>query len=673
MSPNPWGVLGIEPTRDVAEIRRAYAAVLKRTRPEEDPAGFAELRQAYERALAQARAGARVVQFVTPVAEPVGQSPAPVATAEAAAPAATAEGAAPAATAEIVAPAAAAVSTPAAQPSAPAAQPPAPAAQPSAPVAQPPAPAAQPSAPAAQAPAPAAQPSAPVAQPPAPAAQPSAPAAQAPAPVAQPSAPAVTSIASPTAPAEIQQLRSALLALKQAAVSSPPADPKTLQALLDACLNAPALENLSVQLEFEPVMVQFLIQTQPVTRCLLETVIQRWQWRERLRTRLGPGVAALLAHAENLEQLQKTSPSVHRALTRAPQPLSLWIGIVFFGLHRSVREALGQFRGGSPDVFNPQALQWWSWFLTEPHAHPVLIRMTVLFMSAGALVGGFEGRGVMLALSGAMAGLSCGALAGFLLTGLWWGLVDWPRHKLRALRQGASRGLRLGWAPACLAACALAAFLPNTLAAASGALVVSLPLVFWAVAMAPGFVEFNIAPLQRVWGLVLVNLPLALWWLIFMDAPAVLPTMAMSIVFVATLLSFALGQSLLWREFLHGLRTESRQAARWGVLALALGGLALALLTTPGPLGSRLILMCLVAIVLAQRTPASNITGRQLKIKYYAGLAAAFYVVPNLIREGSGPVLQLGGALFMSGVIVSTAMGFYNEWRATREVAPAAA
>ena len=47
-----WAELGIEPTRDAAAIRRAYAARLKTIRPDEDPQGFARLRQAYERALA---------------------------------------------------------------------------------------------------------------------------------------------------------------------------------------------------------------------------------------------------------------------------------------------------------------------------------------------------------------------------------------------------------------------------------------------------------------------------------------------------------------------------------------------------------------------------------------------------------------------------------------------
>ncbi|WP_226102498.1 J domain-containing protein [Dickeya oryzae] len=49
-----WQTLGIPPTRDEAEIRRAYARRLKIYRPDSDPAGYQQLREAFDAAKQQA-------------------------------------------------------------------------------------------------------------------------------------------------------------------------------------------------------------------------------------------------------------------------------------------------------------------------------------------------------------------------------------------------------------------------------------------------------------------------------------------------------------------------------------------------------------------------------------------------------------------------------------------
>ena len=49
-----WTALGLEPTKDVSAIKRAYAEKAKTCHPEEDPEGFLQLRQAYQTALAYA-------------------------------------------------------------------------------------------------------------------------------------------------------------------------------------------------------------------------------------------------------------------------------------------------------------------------------------------------------------------------------------------------------------------------------------------------------------------------------------------------------------------------------------------------------------------------------------------------------------------------------------------
>ncbi len=52
---NIWRVLGLQPTRDVAAIRRAYANAARQYHPEEQPEEFKRVRSAYEHAMAYAR------------------------------------------------------------------------------------------------------------------------------------------------------------------------------------------------------------------------------------------------------------------------------------------------------------------------------------------------------------------------------------------------------------------------------------------------------------------------------------------------------------------------------------------------------------------------------------------------------------------------------------------
>ena len=50
-----WSILGIEPTREIADIRKAYARAARKYHPEEQPEEFQRLHTAYEKALEYAR------------------------------------------------------------------------------------------------------------------------------------------------------------------------------------------------------------------------------------------------------------------------------------------------------------------------------------------------------------------------------------------------------------------------------------------------------------------------------------------------------------------------------------------------------------------------------------------------------------------------------------------
>ena len=58
-----WSILGLEPTKEVSAIRRAYAQQSRTCHPEEDPEGFLRLREAYQATLAYAENDAPAFEF----------------------------------------------------------------------------------------------------------------------------------------------------------------------------------------------------------------------------------------------------------------------------------------------------------------------------------------------------------------------------------------------------------------------------------------------------------------------------------------------------------------------------------------------------------------------------------------------------------------------------------
>jgi hypothetical protein len=348
----------------------------------------------------------------------------------------------------------------------------------------------------------------------------------------------------------------------------------------------------------------------------------------------------------------------------------LWIQLVCFRLDNSVQEALDAFRNVAPGTFDARAQAWWSRYFTRPHIRPEWIRAAGFLAVLGLLEGASKAQifGPRLWVNSAM-GFLIGGVGGLVLAGLWFALVDWPRHRLSNSRRGLSPWQRLGWAPTAFAACILTAiFGDNSVQSTFGAVIVSVMLLAWIILLVPAWRDSSRSPeLLRVWAGVVVNVPLGVWWVLMNNGLWTPPTLAMSIEFVATLLAFAFGQSVLWVEVLRNTTRSQRQQARAAFAAVALGAMTLLLCTRLGLEGNHLLLMCLVLIVLGHRTLAVNLTAEQVKIRHYVTLIPAVILPGMFSREDLLSVLQIGGLLFMSGVALSMGVCLYNDWRAARE------
>ncbi|UPT34647.1 J domain-containing protein [Pseudomonas amygdali] len=75
---NCWSILGLDAPSDIRSIKRRYAVLLKQNRPDEDPAGFQRLRDAYEQALSwAAETQEEPVEQQGPLLAPTPEMPSP--------------------------------------------------------------------------------------------------------------------------------------------------------------------------------------------------------------------------------------------------------------------------------------------------------------------------------------------------------------------------------------------------------------------------------------------------------------------------------------------------------------------------------------------------------------------------------------------------------------------
>lgn len=567
-----WAKLGIEPTGDVAEIRRAYARALKRTHPEDDPEGFAELRAAYEAALGWAQT----------------------------APAASAMPATPA------------VSVAPAMPASPAKQ-------------------------------------------------------QTAAPVEAPQA----QLEDP----DLVLLRREFQCLQESLAAEPAHSPESLQSRLDDCLRSRALETIAVSLAFEDALAGVLWVHRVRADALIERAVTHFGWREA-RRRQGPclALAAYADHVRPLREARDGQPGAYGALTSPPRGTFLWRQILGYRLDRQVHpvwRSLSAVAKTLPAAVNRQAFDWWSRYFTRPHPQPLLIQLAAILILLGGLAGLVVGSDSSRPGQGALLGCLAGALTGFVLTGAYLAAVDWPRHWLKDRRRASTPLGKLGWMPATLGLCLLAGSAPDTVIGRSGIGLLASAVFLWAIIVTP---EAGLGTpeqiVQRLWGKLLTNVPLGVWWVALRAADPRFPTVVMWWTLVAAMGAFAFGVPALFVEYRRALTAGMQRAARLGMAAISAAA-ALGLWLWPvAPAWRGPLLMGMAVIVLLQRVPALALTPLQLRWRYYLTVPTSVVLVVPLSSAGSVGAFRLCGALYMSGVVVCMLACEYGEslswWREGR-------
>ena len=592
-----WATLGIAQTRDRAEIRRAYAARLKLVHPEDDPAGFQDLRAAYERAMAQAARAASAPRVAAPETSepPAVEAPAP--------------------------------------PPPPPAIPPKP---PKPPVLEieevsppPPPPPAEP--------------------------EPRAPATVPPPPVPPPPPPV------PTPPSDVSRHQMACTRLSRIVSRSLEIDPAILSGLVDEVLNGAAMEQIGVFIRTEPMVAHLIAANIPRSDPLVAPAIARFGWVVDGRARdPDPAVAAVLARQVDLKYLASLrSPNnplrKAAAMLRAPPARGEALrSLLQFGRLNDLRILLDNLRRDHPGLlgnFPPGVVEAWAAYLEQPHIASGVFWSAIGFATAiaffttttstsappGGGSGDVQPHWTFFLAAPAWIAATVGALAAKLFA------YDQPRRRWNT--EGVSRSpvwVAWGWAPAAVAILALAVILPLavramvppwTWKAFAG---LCAPVVLWSAITGERFgpQSDNLPwPLRQLARSALLGI---MWAVLLLKAPVLGAKPQVATAVAACVLISSLGERTLANLWNHRLDQRTRIA----VLALLMvaGSALIAGLSVngeglvPSPLAAAISLLALL-----QRPPAA--TGRTFvfpKLNLGANPFRAIWLMLVLLGVGSG-------------------------------------
>jgi hypothetical protein len=485
------------------------------------------------------------------------------------------------------------------------------------------------------------------------------------------------------ASAETAELAARFSALQRLVLNVKLPLPAQLAVLLGACLDSPALENVSVRIQFESALARWLWQIRSHPEAPLELVIARLRWREGSRIRAQPDIARLLAYAElagQLEVLARTNPRAYRVLTGPPRALALWWQIAINRVDAVVREVWARCLSAgelAPAALNSKAMAWWTRYFTRPHVRPELIRLAGILALCGLALGllqlGSSNSSSLTRLSAPILGLLSGLVPGLTILGLIYALIDLLPFYLKQKPRARTQRLRFGWLPAVLALALLAALLPDSAWSALPVGLLALPAIVWALwAVQEVYPRTLIeVPFRRLAYFVFQNVPLVLWWLLNARHPPDGPDAVMIVGTVGAALAMTIGQQLLWSGYCRAQRGRLETIVP-AALILWCAVLALVLAYLPsGAIWRHLALSLVSLTVLLQRTPAMRLSLKQGKNRFYIALAGAWLGAAVLGNLSEYSPLIVGGWFFLGAVAVTMAQCLYPRLMARRRTAAA--
>jgi hypothetical protein len=453
----------------------------------------------------------------------------------------------------------------------------------------------------------------------------------------------------------LEMERRAFLGAKQRLVAAltaePPASEDALILALDDILTAPMMQNLSASGQTEVWLADLLLDQAPRSDPLLGRMIRAFGWREEAIQHPDGRLARIFLRTRTLSYLASARRRTHphnrgyRALLGPPP--SFWRQLIDPRLVPAARDMLARVRSSQPGLRVDFAahLDAWADWLDQPRLQPWLVWVALAAGLITGLITLAADQPWPVLVGGVLGGPATVLLlsAGYLYAG------PIPRRKWRAdWRWSAPEWLAWGWAPAGLALIVAGGLIPATWIGAQVGVVLSLVLVWWTAVVGDmdGQRHRLPAPLRHL----LAQSYLFVWW-IMMDGLLPPPLVVQfTPILAGTVLTSVLGSQSLIEIWWQKLERRGRLI---GASALA-GGTALAagllLASQQAPWAITPALALVPALVLAHRPVMAGLPLLAGQLRHYLGIVGLFASLMVLDQDArlftaSGLWLLIGPAL----------------------------